>query len=215
LSWGENVHNDTLGVIKSRRPLGAGNTTNAVTLPASYLFSAWHGVLNGLPTTVWNEAGAIKVSTDFLNTAPTAVTGVFSAASAYSNFVFFQDYLCYFSSSVATLCVYKTGTSITTSIPLSWGVSAESLDIGFVGRRWGASYSDINNRVYYSNPIPSTGITGGSIIGDPGNYLQLSLNESDAITGLLRSQNCLFVFTQKEWSTISEKLNQLYQNCSY
>lgn len=189
VSWAENLHNDTLGVMTARYPLGTAQTTgNAVNLPASYIFQAWSGQLSSYTIAV-NEAGTVKTTTDFLSTAITTVAGT---ANSYTNFDYIQGYLGYLTNT-GQLALYQSGGAVAATKNLSFATGCNILSMGFAGRVWATTYGDTTTRVYYSDVIPSTGITN---VTGTGQFLSLNVNESDTPTGLWRSQNCLFVFTQ-------------------
>lgn len=188
MSYLENFHNDTLGVLTSRPPLKP-SSYNPAALPGS-------ACLYALSTTtayiVWTEGTTLKYATSD-NTG--SVNNYTSAASGStpSRFDTILGKLIITQGSTAQpkfTDLSGAPVSLITSFPAT--NSMDIISAGFIGRIWGAESISADARVYYSDVIPTGGL--GSVTGGA-SYLTINANNGDKVTALIRTQQCLFVFT--------------------
>lgn len=188
VSYAENFHNDTLGIMTSRRMFTATPVSPAARVLSCYLYQLASAGSTGF--IVWQEGTTMKVQ-DILGTgAVTTHAATFSVSSRQRYDV------------VSGKLVMTTGGTqpkyfdtiatppalITTAFP----TTVNLISAGFSGRIWAASDTDGLNRVYYSDVIPATGVTtttGGA------SFITINANSGDKITGFARLQNVLYVFT--------------------
>lgn len=190
ISYAENFHNDTLGVMTTRRMFTASGTSPAARALSCVL---WQEVsVNSTPNIVWQEGTTLKAQ-DVLGTGGVTTRTTTFSASTKNRFDIIQGVLLMtnttggqpkYWATVATTPVPALGTSFPTGVDL--------ISAGFSGRVWTASSSDGLNRVYYSDVIPAGGVaslTGGA------SFLTINANNGDKTTGFARLQNVLYVFT--------------------
>jgi len=187
VSYSENLHNDTLGILTSRRPLVSRHT------PAASVLSC---VLYQNPSSsqviVWQEGTTIK----WANITSGSITTHAASSSANRNrYDIIQGKVIMTNDTIGQPKLFDTTGAPTaiagTGFPGAGG-TMDLISAGFSGRIWGAASNDSTCKVYYSDVIPVGGVastTGG------GSYLTINANNGDRITGFARTQNVLYVFT--------------------
>jgi hypothetical protein len=201
ISWAENLHNDTLGVMTARYPLGPRIINRDTSIGINPIL--WAGALNSLSDNsllYWQGSGAAlkKVSlntgsTDYYPSSPvvpTTITTTTTLNTTPSNIDFLQGYALFLDSS-GKLNYYTSGAAATQIAGAAFG-SAKVISAGFSGRIWGVDNNSSLGRVYYSDVIPSSGVTSTT---STGNYITVNSSEQDITVALYKTQNCLFVFT--------------------
>lgn len=197
-SYLENFHADTLGELTSRRPYFNSGYNPASSVVASTLFLT----PSSSPSVVWQEGGSIKYSdiTSITSGNPTV-----SSISSFSLGTYTKQNDTSFENTQGVLLVANqngsvrytdvssgTSTAISFGFPTASGSAPNLIASGFDGRVWGANTDDPELKVYYSDTIPSAGIT--STTGS-GLYLRVNASNNDKLSGLLKTQETLFVFT--------------------
>lgn len=187
-SYLENLHNDTLGMLTARHPF-----VTQASPAAAVLSCALYQEPAGTPDVVWQEGTTLKWGPVISTGAGTAFA--LAVPSTRIRYDTIQGYLLTTAQGLSQpryTNITTTLTPIATSTFPAGGSSLNLISAGFVGRVWMASDSDSANKVYYSDVIPSAGITavtGGS------SFLTINANSGDKITGFARTQNVLYVFT--------------------
>lgn len=182
LSWIENFHNDNLGVLTPRRELKK---------RFEYMTNGAYSCIL-MPTNteiklIWNESGNYKIST-LSGEAPFVVNNFMNSYDKFDNAGF--GYVIMTRNGYQPH--YTTGTnSNPSSLGTNFPADVNLISFGFAGRIWTAK--EKSNKVYYSDVIPATGVqdtTGGT------EFLTINTTAGDGITGLVRTQQCLYVFTR-------------------
>lgn len=178
-----NFHNDNLGVMTFRPPL-IGSFTPSVTPSSSVFFQT----TVGSKRIYWQEGQSLRYS-EVSVFSPTTYTSVFPT-SYTARYQIIQANLLM---TAGTVIKYTDGSASPGNISgITYpAVTIDILNAGFQGRLWYASSSALNNRLYYSNVIPASGVASTTGTSP---YLTINAPNGDAITGLMSSQQVLFVF---------------------
>lgn len=187
VSRAENLHNDTLGLLTSRRPLVSRNTPAAAVLSCVLYQNP-----SGSQTIVWQEGTSIKWAPV---TGGTITTHAASSSANRNRYDVIQGKVIMTNDNVGQPKLFDTTGAPTAIVGTSFPGAAANADIisaGFSGRVWVAGSNDVACKVYYSDVIPVGGIS--SVVGG-GSFLQINANNGDRVTGFARTQNVLYVFT--------------------
>jgi hypothetical protein len=188
ISYAENFHNDILGIMTTRRMLTATGTAPAARALSCVLYQ--EASLNSAPNIVWQEGTTLKFQ-DILGTGGVTTRAATFGASNKNRFDILQGYLLMTNAGSGQPKYTNAVATVPVALGTSFNTSNDLISAGYLSRIWSAASSDASNRVYYSDPIPNTGITtatGGA------SYLILNANNGDKITGFARLQNVLYVF---------------------
>lgn len=182
-----NFHNDNLGVLTFRSPLLSHFTVAATPLSCS-LFQTSAGSFR----LYWQEGTTLKYDTYAGPGSPTSYTSVFPS-SYTARYSIIQGNLLMTAGSSAAI-KYTTGAASPANIAGITGAPADIdlIDAGFGGRIWYASSINSNNRVYYTDVIPAAGVSSTT---GTSQYLTINASNGDYVTGLVKGQQVLFVFT--------------------
>lgn len=191
VSYAENFHFDTIGKITSRQPIRQITNLNNHGLSSHSDGRAMIYAPSGSAYIVWNDSGTLKYCAADGTGSVTSIAGAFT--STMKDMDILQNLLIW-ANDTGSQPKYFNGSTVSTIAGTSFPTNSSFnlISAGFVGRVWVAASADTNNRVYYSDVIPSGGLaslTGGS------NYISVNPNNTDTIRALIRAQNCLFVFT--------------------
>lgn len=186
-SFAENLHNDTIGQMTSRRPIkqASGSFTNNI------LSATLYQATGSSYQPYWIVQDGTGMSYDVVNGASqTTVAGVF-ASSNIQRFDNLGGYILMTNGSGQPKYFNVSPTSTPTALGTSFPTTNNLISAGFIGRIWSASTTDANNNVYYSDPLTGviTAATGGA------SAIRINANLGDTITGFVRTQNVLYVFT--------------------
>lgn len=188
VSYAENFHNDTLGIMSTRRMFTSVGTSPAARALSCYLYQL--ASVGSAGYIVWQEGTTFKVQ-DILGTGGVTTHAATFSSSSKARYDIVSGKLLMTTNGTQPKyfdTIATPPTAITTSFP----TSIDLISAGFSGRLWAASSTDGLNRVYYSDVIPSGGVTtttGGA------SFLSINANQGDKITGFARLQNVLYVFT--------------------
>ena len=192
VSYAENMHNDTIGMMTTRRPFVSRFTPTANPI-SCVLFQS----RAGSPFYVWNQGGDFLFTGLLSGGAVTTHAGILSTTR--TRFETALGYLCMTAGSGQPRYFDDAG------VPVAFGTSFPALSdliSIYSGYLWMASSVEANNRVYYSDVLPSTfptSVTGGGSTS----YLTINARLGDKITGFASTQNLLYVFTTNNIFRIS------------
>lgn len=181
-----NFNNDTIGVMTFRPNLpGFINPTGNV------LSAAIFQTIPGETRLYWQEGQSLLFNNAEFGGSTTTYAGVFPPGSFRARYQIIQGNLLMTAGNTISL---TDGSAAPTNISgISYPpVTIDLLNAGFQGRLWYAR-SEVSNRLYYSDVIPTAGV--GSTTGTS-QFLVINANNGDGITALVGSQQVLFVFTQ-------------------
>lgn len=197
LGFAENFHNDSIGVLTSRPPfVRRSNFAGGVSNPIS-LFVV-NNLTNEAKTLVyWQEGADLKQTQLITTTSITTSSSFFGSSTRKNRWDVIQNTLVFTNYGGATSTYYAQGQNIVSTPPSALDCefpnSVDLISAGFVGRVWGAGSTNTTTNLYYSDVIPSSGITSLSTAAQQ--FLRINANNGDYITGLIRTQQVLFVFT--------------------
>lgn len=197
LSFAENVHNDVIGVMTSRPPfIRLSNFSGGVSNPMS-VFVVNNLVNQDKALVYWQEGRDLKQTQLITTTSITTSSNFFGSATRKNRWDVIQNTLLFTNFAGSSAVYYQQGGNILTSVPTALDTefpnSVDLISAGFVGRVWGAGSTNTTTNLYYSDVIPAAGIT--SLTTASQQYLRINANNGDYITGLIRTQQVLFVFT--------------------
>lgn len=186
----QNMNNDSLGVVQVRNPIYAFN------VPSLSVSSSVHFQPAGQNMRLYYTARGgnqtLKYVDSFLGGAETSYASVFSTGSLTVRFDTIQGNLLMTTSDSTLGIKYTTGSAPASIAGITTYNDTDLISAGFVGRIWFAASTNANNRLYYSDVIPSAGVastTGGT------QFLTINASNGDYITALVKSQQVLYVFT--------------------
>jgi hypothetical protein len=186
ISYAENMHNDSVGMMTSRRPLVSRVTP--VTEPKSCTLFQNQSASDLI---VWQDNTTMKYNSVF-GGSNVDITTVNVSVTQKVRYETVLGYLCYTTGTGqpaywdgATVAAARFGTTLPTSI--------FDLISFYGGYLWFADDTAINNRLYYTDPLPSTFPTGVTGAG-AAQYLTVNAPNGDRITGFASTQNLLYVF---------------------
>lgn len=195
LAFAENMHNDTIGVMTTRKPFYRRSSfSTQVTAPINCIL-AGSLVSSSYQLLYWQDGRDLKLRRAIDTGGGTFTNTNFFNNTSKNRYDVVQN----------TLLITNFGNGIfwtqgANSIPLALTTGfPNSVDVisgGFSGRVWGAASSitgPSSARVYYTDVIPLAGVT--SVTGS-GSFLGVNANSGESVTGLIRIQNILCVFTQ-------------------
>jgi len=190
ISYAENFHNDTLGIMSTRRMFTVVGTSPAARALSCVLYQ--EASIGSTPQVFWQEGTTLKIQ-DVLGDGSVTTRAATFGSSVKNRFDMVQGYLLMTNSGSGQPKYTNAVASAPTALGTSFPNTMDLISAGFSGRIWCAYSADALNRVYYSDVIPSGGIaaptTGGA------SFLTINANNGDKITGFARLQNVLYVFT--------------------
>lgn len=190
VSYADNLHNDTLGFLTSRRPLVSRNTPAA--LPLSCVL---YQNPSGSQVIVWQEGTTIKYATVI---GGGSITSFAASSSANRNrYDIIQGKIIMTNDNVGQPKLFDTTVApavIAGTFFPGAALNCDLISAGFNNRVWAAGSNDELCRLYYSDSIPSAGIASLTT-QNPCLYFNINANNGDKITGFARTQNVLYVFT--------------------
>ncbi len=183
----ENFHNDILGVMSPRPSVGS------VFVPEStdYWSAALFQVSSGENRIYYQQNTSLNYRVANTGLGLVSYPTVFPA-DYKARYDTVQGHLVMTAGSNPIKVTDGTSAPTTPTISPSAPFTMDLVSAGFVGRIWYASSTASNNRVYYTNVIPSSGpasVTGAS------EFLTVPAQNGDFVTGLVKTQQVLFVFT--------------------
>jgi len=189
ISYAENMHNDTIGMMTSRRPM-----VSRVTPSVSPLSCVQFSSTSGQPYICWQEGSTFKAT-------PSPVSGTVTTTNSILDANYRARYDVYGGALLITpdtagvgqpLYTYN-GTTAPVALTTSFTARKDLISAGFDQRIWMADSVDNVCRVYYTDPIALSGgaqtATGGT------GFIVIPAEGGDMITGLIKTQRCLYVFT--------------------
>lgn len=187
VSYAQNFHNDRLGMMTLRRPIGASFTPDSTNEWSAALFQP-----SGSANRLYYQIGTSLKYYDLGALTTTTYTSVFPA-SYTARYSILQGNLIMTNGSNVVL-KYTTGASAPANIAGITGVPSDIdlINAGFVGRIWYASSTNSNNRVFYSDVIPAAGVASAT---GTSQYLTINAGNGDYVTGFAQGQQVLFTFT--------------------
>lgn len=195
ISYAENMHNDTIGMMTSRRPFVSRQTVTALPTSCTLYQTPSGGIIS-----VWNQGGDFKYQ-NFDGSGGVVPYNTILSIGNKTRFETILGYLCMTTVSGQPKYFDASGapTAFGTSFPALGTIDLISFYGGYI---WCSDSSNANiaNRVYYSDVLPSTfpaSVTGGSL------YLTVNARNGDRITGFASTQNLLYVFCHNSIFRIS------------
>ena len=189
VSYAENFHNDSLGVMTTRRMFTTTGTSPAARALSCVLYQ--EASVGSTPNIFWQEGTTLKIQ-DILGTGGVTTRLTTFGSSSKQRFDIVQGYLIMTNSTGQPKYTNAVAT-VPTALGTSYPAGMDLVSAGFSGRIWCASSTDGLNRVYYSEVIPSGGIPGPVTGG--ASFLTINANNGDKVTGFARTQNVLYTFT--------------------
>lgn len=194
ISYAENFHNDSLGVMTTRRMFTSVGTSPTARALSCVLYTLTAGGSSGVQSILWQQ-GAVLYRQQILGSGSVDnFPGTFGISSLPQRFDQVQGKLLMTNGTGQPR--YYDGTTASGGTPTVLGTSFPNtvnlISSGFIGRVWTADSTDSSNKLYYSDVIPAggvTAVTGGA------SFLTINANSGDKITGFARLQNVLYVFT--------------------
>jgi hypothetical protein len=189
ISYAENMHNDTIGFMTTRRGIVATAESPAARVKNATSYTYTAGGSSGTTSVCWQEGTTFKTQ-DLLGTgAIVSFASKFGASKAHFDIT--QGILVMASGEAAQPRQFSdvgTGPAV---LGTSFPNGMDLISSGYIGRIWCADSTAYTNRVYYSDVINATftSTTGGA------SYLTINANSGDKITGFARTQGVLYVFT--------------------
>lgn len=199
LAYAENVHNDIIGVVTSRPPFVRRSTFSGIVSSPMSAFVVNNLTNEDKALTYWQETTHLKQITLISSSSVNDSTTFFSSSTRKNRFDVIQNVLLMTNYGSGTSAVWYTNGAnvLTTGAPAALDTdfpnTVDIISAGFVGRVWGAGSTNTTTNLYYSDVIPAAGIT--SLTTAAQQYLRINANNGDFITGLIRTQQVLFVFT--------------------
>lgn len=191
ISYAENMHNDTAGLMTTRRGLKVTGTAPAARAKNCVMWAD-----STTPSTayiVWQEGTTFKVQ-DILGTA-----GVTSYATRFgpnkAHFDTTGGYVFMASSEAGIQPRYIVNNIVTAPavLPNTHFPDVDLISVGFGGRMWAADSKSASTRLYYSDILVSP-LYNTTSANPPLNIL-IPAQAGDRITGFAKTNNILFVFT--------------------
>lgn len=187
ISYAENLHNDTVGMMTSRRPL-----VSRITPAGNVLSCAQYPSTSGVPYVGYQVGAVFYIASSPAGTAVTT-SGSILDSTIPSRYDVYGGALLITPPSSAGQLLYTYDSTAPVALTTSFPTRMNLISAGFDQRIWMADNLDNNCRVYYTNPIAlASGIT--SATGGAG-YIVIPAENGDMITGLIKTQRCLYVFT--------------------
>lgn len=183
LSYAENLHNDTIGVMSVRPAV-----TTKFTPTATPLSTVMFQDISGNNYLLWQEGGSLKYVGADNPGSVTTHTSVLDA-TLQARYSIIGGYVLMTENNDIKYFNIATGP---TALGITVPANTNLINAGFGGRIWYGSTVDGTNRLYYSDVIPSGGVT--SVTGTAP-YLVINASNGDYLTALVRTQQALFVFT--------------------
>lgn len=189
ISYADNFHNDTLGVMTTRRMFTMSGASPAARALSCVLYQ--EASLNSTPNIFWQEGTTLKIQ-DILGTGGVTTRAATFGTSTKNRFDIVQGYLLMTNSGSGQPKYTNAVATVPAALATSFPSAVNLISAGFIGRVWAADNTDAANKLYYSDVIPAGGVsavTGGA------SFLTINANAGDKITGFARLQNVLYVFT--------------------
>lgn len=189
ISYAENMHNDTVGVMTTRRPL-----VSRITPAGAVLSCVQFPSTSGVPY-VGYQVGAVFYAAASPGGAAVNTSGSILDATVPSRYDIYGNALLITPPTAGGQLLYTfSGTSSPVAIATTTFTTRKDLiSAGFDQRIWMADTVDNICRVYYTDPIAlASGVqnaTGGTA------FIVIPAENGDMITGLIKTQRCLYVFT--------------------
>lgn len=186
ISYAENMHNDTVGVMTTRRPFVSRVTPTAEPLSCT-LFQ--NPSASGL--VVWHDNVTLKYNSIF-GGSNVDITTVALSSIQKTRYETVLGHLC-FTTGTGQPAYWDGATVAATRFGTSLPNTLFNLISFYGGYLWFAADTEINNRVYYTDTLPSSfpvGVTGAGAT----QYLTINAPSGDRVTGFASTQNLLYVF---------------------
>lgn len=190
ISYAENFHNDTLGIMTTRHMFTATGTSPGARAQSCVLFQ--EASIGSTPQVFWQEGTTLKIQ-DILGDGGVTTRAATFGSSSKNRFDQVQGYLLMTNTGSGQPKYTNAVASAPSALGTSFPTTVDLISAGFTGRIWAAYSADGLNRVYYSDVIPAAGITAPVTGG--ASFLTINANNGDKITGFARLQNVLYVFT--------------------
>jgi len=187
ISYAENMHNDTVGMMTSRRPL-----VSRLTPTANVLSCYQHSDSQLRPYVVWQEGSTYRTAklTDF--GAATSDASKLDATYRARYDTFANVVLMTPPTSGGQLLYASAGATPTAIGGTAFPTGMNLISAGFDQRIWMADGMDSNCYIYYTNPIAGAASTATGGTG----FIKVQTENNDTISALIKTQRCLYVFTQ-------------------
>lgn len=204
ISYAENMHNDTVGMMTTRRNFASTPTSPAARAKNCVIYTYTSGGSSGTTSIVWQEGTTFKTQ-DILGTGSvTSHTSRFGSGKAHFDTT--QGYLLMVSGEAAQPRYFSDVATAPATLGTSFPNGMDLICSGYIGRIWCADSTAYNNRIYYSDVINATftSTTGGA------SYITINAGSGDKITGLIRTQGVMYVFTHNSIFRVKNIQSQDY-----
>lgn len=187
ISYAENMHNDTIGLMTSRRPF-----VSRITPAGSVLSCVQYSSTSGVPY-VGYQVGAVFYIASSPAGAAVTTSGSILDTTIPSRYDIYGNALLVTPPASGGQVLYTLGSAAPAALTTSFTTRKDLISAGFDQRIWMADTLDNVCRVYYTDPIAlASGIT--SATGGTG-FIVIPAENGDMLTGLIKTQRCLYVFT--------------------
>lgn len=187
ISYAENMHNDTVGVMTTRRPL-----VSRITPAGAVLSCIQYPSTSGVPY-VGYQVGAVFYIAASPGGAAVTTSGSILDTTVPSRYDIYGNALLITPPTSGGQLLYTYGASAPVALTTTFTTRKDLISAGFDQRIWMADTLDNVCRVYYTDPIAlASGITtaaGGTA------FIVIPAENGDMLTGLIKTQRCLYVFT--------------------
>lgn len=187
ISYAENMHNDTLGVMTTRGPF-----VSRITPAGAVLSCVQYPSTSGVPY-VGYQVGAVFYIAASPGGAAVTTSGSILDTTYATRYDIYGNALILTPPSTGGQPLYTTGSGAPTALTTSFTTRKDLISAGFDQRIWMADTLDNVCRLYYTDPIAlASGVN--SATGGTG-YIVIPAENGDMLTGLIKTQRCLYVFT--------------------
>lgn len=193
LTWLENASDDSLGYITTRRQFKRRTPASGISIssPTKAVITNQLSGTNGDYVQLYFQQGQDLLQQRLVTTAAGTVYSSFFSTTQKNRFDVFQKTLVM--TNVGSGTYYHTGnTSTPTTLDTEFPTSTDLIAAGFNGRVWGAVSTGAQANIYYSDIIPSAGITSLSTAAQQ--FVTIN-SRNEAPTALIQTPNVLYVFT--------------------
>ena len=194
-TWLENAADDTLGYITTRRPFKRRTPASGISISsptAAFITNQLSGT-NGDYVQLYFQQGRDLNQQQLVTSASGTVYSNFFGNTSKNRYDVIQKTLLMTNVGGASAVYYHTGNTTTpAALDTKFPSSTDLIAAGFVGRVWGASSTASLPNLYYSDVIPSGGITSLSTAAQQ--FLVVN-SRNEGITALVQTPDVLFVFT--------------------
>lgn len=192
-TWLENASDDSLGYITTRRQFKRRTPASgiSITAPIKAVITNQLSGTNGDYVQLYFQQGRDLLQQRLVTSAAGTVYSNFFANTSKNRYDVFQKTL--LMTNVGTGTFYHTGnTSTPSALDTEFPTSTDLISAGFAGRVWGAVSTGAQPNIYYSDVIPSAGITSLSTAAQQ--FVTINAR-NEAPTALVQTLSYLYVFT--------------------